>query len=78
MVRAADVKALSGCSIWIRYDDGSKGEVDLSDLTGRGVLGAWKDRTFFESVCLGSHSAIEWGDQIDLCPDAIYMRLTGK
>lgn len=78
MARPTDVKALPGFSIWIRYDDGSKGEVDLSDLAGRGVFGAWNDRTFFESVRLGSHGAIEWGEQIDLCPDAIYMRLTGK
>lgn len=52
--------------------------MDLSDLSGRGVFNAWKDRSFFESVRLGSHGAIEWGGQIDLCPDAIYMRLTGK
>ena len=25
-----------------------------------------------------SHGAIEWGSEIDICPDAMYLRLTGK
>lgn len=37
-----------------------------------------QDPAFFDSVHLGPHGAIEWGASIDLCPDAVYMRLTGK
>lgn len=33
---------------------------------------------FFNAVRLGSHGAIEWGADIDICPDAMYLRLTGK
>ena len=78
MARAIDVKALSNYRLWLRYDDGAEGEVDLSDLAGRGVFAAWNDATFFDSVRVGPHGAIEWGSDIDLCPDAMYMRLTGK
>jgi hypothetical protein len=42
------------------------------------VFEAWNDRNFFEGVRLGSHGAIEWGTDIDICPDAMYLRLTGK
>jgi len=56
----------------------SKGIVDLSDLAGRGVFKAWNDAAFFESVRIGSHGAIEWGPDLDACPDAMYMRLTGQ
>jgi len=45
---------------------------------GRGVFEAWNDRTFFEAVRLGSHGATGWGADIDICPDAIYLQLTGK
>jgi hypothetical protein len=55
-----------------------EGEVDLSDLAGRGVLTRWTHADVFRSVRIGSHGAIEWGADIDLCPDALYMRLTGK
>ena len=78
MARPIEVKAVPNFRIWLRYDDGIAGEVDLSDLAGRGVFKAWNDATFFNSVRLGSHGAIEWGSDLDICPDAMYLRLTGK
>ena len=76
--RPVEVKPLENFRIWLRYDDGTEGEVDLSDVAGRGVFEAWNDRAFFEAVQLGSHGAIEWGTDIDICPDAMYLRLRGK
>ena len=78
MVRPTSVKALPNFRIWLRYNDGVEGEVDLSDLAGRGVFAAWNDAAFFESVRLGPHGAIEWSPDIDICPDSMYLRLTGK
>jgi hypothetical protein len=78
MARPIEVKALANFRIWLRYDDRTEGEVDLSDLAGRGVFKAWDDTAFFNSVRLSSHGAIEWGSDIDICPDAMYLRLTGK
>lgn len=78
MPTPVEVKALANYRLWLRYDDGAEGDIDLSDLAGRGVFSAWNDATFYESVRVGSHGAIEWGSNIDLCPDAMYMRLTGK
>ena len=78
MVRPVSVKALPNFRIWLQYSDGVEGEVDLSDLAGRGVFAAWNDVAFFNSVRLGSHGAIEWGPELDICPDSMYLRLTGK
>lgn len=78
MPRPIEVKALPKHRLWLRYDDGVEGEVDLSNLAGRGVFEAWDDPAFFASVRLGPHGEIQWGDTIDLCPDATYIRLTGK
>ncbi len=60
MARPIEVKALPAFRIWLRNDDGTAGEVDLSDLAGRGVFQAWNDLTFFNSVRLAAHGAIEW------------------
>ena len=78
MPKPLEVKALAQYRIWLRYDDGTQGEVDLSDVAGRGVFHAWTDAAVFRSVRLGSHGAIEWSPDLDLCPDAMYLRLTGK
>ena len=78
MFKIAEVKALSGYRLWLRFTDGVEGEVDLSDLAGRGVFEAWNDRRFFEEVHIDDSGALAWGKQLDLCPDALYLRLTGK
>lgn len=78
MPRPTVVRALSGWRLWLRYDDGSEGTADLSDLAGRGVFKAWDDESFFRDAHIGSHGAVEWGSEIDLCSDALYLRLTGK
>ena len=52
MARPVEVKALPNFRIWLRYDDGTTGDVDLSDLVGRGVFNAWPDVRFFNSVTL--------------------------
>ncbi len=72
------VETREGLRIWIRFRDGNEGEVDLSHHAGKGVFKAWDDRSFFESVHINSYGEVAWGDEIDLCPDALYMQLTGK
>ena len=37
-VRPVEVRALEPYRIWLRYDDGAEGEVDLSYLAGDGVF----------------------------------------
>jgi hypothetical protein len=78
MVRPTEVKALEGYRLWLRYSDGVEGEVDLSHLVGRGIFKAWEDKAFFEEVRIDEAGAVSWGEVIDLCPDALYLKLTGK
>lgn len=78
MPRPLELKPRPDYRLWLRYDDGTEGMVDLSGLAGRGVFEAWNRKGFFESVVLGPHGEISWSDEIDLCPDALYLQLTGK
>lgn len=77
MIRAIEAEAREGLSIWLRFSDGSAGEVDLSDLAGRSVFRAWDGVGVFEGVRVAPHGAIVWNDQIELCADALYLELTG-
>lgn len=62
----------------LRYDDGIQGIVDLSHYAGRGVFSAWLKPGVFEQVRLTERGSPEWPGEIDLCPDALYMELSGK
>ena len=62
----------------VHFTDGVQGEVDLSNLVGRGVFAAWKDRECFDKVEIGESGQLCWDDDIELCPDTIYMQVTGK
>ena len=50
--RPVEVRALEPYRIWLRYDDGVEGEVDLSHLASRRLFVAWQDPSFFSAVRL--------------------------
>ena len=78
MIRPTDVEAREGYRIWLRYSDGVAGEIDLSHLAGKGIFSAWNEPGRFEEVHIAEHRAITWNDDMELCPDTLYMQLTGK
>ena len=78
MIRPIEVEARERYRIWLRYSDGSSGEIDLSHLAGLGVFAAWDEPGRFQRVRVAPHRAIAWDADIELCPDALYMQLTGK
>lgn len=78
MFKVKEVKALLKYHLWLKYEDGAKGEVDLSALAGKGVFAAWKDSKFFGKVYIGEAGQVSWSDEIELCPDALYLQLTHK
>ena len=78
MHRISAVKVLPGYCLELLFDDMVTGTVDLSDLAGKGVFALWLDRQAFESVQIGSSGELVWDDQVDLCPDALYLKATGQ
>lgn len=78
MYKPVSVKPLPGYKLWLEYSDGKSGEVDLSHLAGKGVFAFWDKPANFEAVYIGESGEIAWSDEIDLCPDSLYMRLVGK
>ena len=67
------VKPRPNYHVWIRFDDGLEGEVDLNHLVGKGVFEAWKSVEFFNHVRVDPKSdTLTWGEDIDL--DAYVLR----
>jgi hypothetical protein len=78
MWKISKVKVLQGYRLELAFDDGVSGVVDLSNLVGKGVFVLWRDCHAFEQVQIGSFGELAWGDQIDLCPDSLYLKATRK
>ena len=71
------MKPLNDYRIWIGFENGVQGVVDLAGYVGRGVWKAWEDRSLFESVKITPYRAIGWGmdDVLDMCADWAYMQV---
>lgn len=70
-------KPLPNYHIWIRFDDGLEGEVDVSHLVGNGVFAAWNSIEFFNSVHVDPKTdTLAWDDEIDLDPYVLRERIT--
>ena len=67
---------MPGHRLELEFDDGISGTVDLSEAVGKGAL--WRDPLAFDQVRIGSSGERVWADWIDLCPDALYLKVTGK
>ena len=78
MRRISKVRVLPGYRLELEFDDGVSGTVDLSEAVGKGVFTLWLDPLAFDQVRIGSSGELVWGDRIDLCPDALYLKVTGK
>jgi Protein of unknown function (DUF2442) len=76
--RITAVKPLDGFRLWLRFSDGLEGVADLSDLAGCGVFSAWNTPGLFASVTVTEYGAVAWSNEIDLCPDTLYLRITDK
>ena len=78
MRKLTEAKAEDGFRVALRFDDGTRGVADLSDLAGRGVFAAWSMPSQFESLAIGTAGELTWTCGVDLCADALYLRVTGK
>ena len=74
MRRVTDVRALPLFRIWVRFEDGVEGEVDLSDMAGIDVFAQWETPGVFERVFVDPETwTVAWPGGLDLAPDALYV-----
>lgn len=65
--------------LYLEYDDGVKWNLNLSHLVGKWVFSCFSDYNFFEKAHVDPETwAIAWNNELDICPDSAYMRISGK
>jgi len=76
MLDVIEARHVSGYTLWIRFEDGTQGEVDLSaELYGE-VFEPLRDETYFRSFHVNPETGtIEWPDRADFAPEFLYEKL---
>ena len=79
MVDIVEVRPLEGYRLYLRFEDGVEGSVDISNLVqSGGVFEPLKERGFFEQVRVDPDwGTIGWPGEIDLDRDVLYSQVTG-
>ncbi len=74
------VKPLKDFHLYLEFEDGAKGEVDIHKLIKfRGVFEPLKDEAFFAKVAVNPEwGTIFWPNGADLDPDVLYSVVTGE
>ena len=78
MKHITKVEVFKDYKLSLEFADGVTGIADVSTLVGKGVFSLWNNYVEFNKVQIGPSGKLVWGDQIDLCLDALYMKITGQ
>ena len=78
MLRVIEVKAEENYKLYLKYNDGVAGYVDLTNMVGLGVFEKFRDETYFKNVKIGSFGEPCWNDELDIGPTRAYLDITGK
>lgn len=75
-----EVRALPDRQLWLRFQDGASGEVDVRKLvTFDGVFAPLADEHFFRSVRVNEETrTVHWPNDADLDSDVLYALVTGR
>lgn len=79
MVSVQQAKYAGQYKVWLKFNDGKEGEVDLADILERYPAAApLVDENVFSAFYLDEWPTLAWSCGFDLSPEFLYERLTGK
>ena len=72
-VRVLDARYLHGYRVWLRFDDGLEGEINLSDVLWGPVFEPLKDPAYFANFTVDW--TLTWPNGADIAPESLYARV---
>ena len=80
MVQIVEVQLRGGHRLFLRFDDGAQGEIDIAEVIPfAGVFERLKDPGEFAKVRVDPDwGTICWPGDLDLAPEPLYERITGR
>lgn len=73
--RVVTVKPEAPYQLYIEFDDGVSGIIDISETLKGSVFEPLKNPDFFSQVSLDDWGAPCWPNGVDLAPDALYEKI---
>ncbi len=76
-MKLLNVQYQDGYTLKVHFEDGTKGEIDLTELVQMGVFIPLKDVALFKNVYSTGYS-IAWSDNLEIDALNVYFQLTNK
>ena len=71
-----DARYVAGYTVWIRFEDGTTGEVDLSNALIGPLFESLQDRNYFKRLFVNPDTGtIEWPNGADFAPEFLREKL---
>ena len=64
--------------LYLLFEDGVERVVELKKWKGKGVFEYWNDELNFKKFKVTQDKKLEWNENIDMDPDAFYLKLINK
>ena len=78
MKKITAIKVLENFRVRLHFNDGVEGEVDFSSKPRTGVFAFWSSYENFRKARIGDSGELLWNDQLDFCPDSLWLQVTGE
>jgi hypothetical protein len=73
MVDVVEARYVGGYTVWLRFEDGTEGEIDLSSELHGPIFEALKGLAFFAQLRVNCDTGtIEWPNGADFAPEFLY------
>ncbi|HYU25942.1 MAG TPA: DUF2442 domain-containing protein [Thermoanaerobaculia bacterium] len=69
-----EAKYLRDFTIWVKFEDGSQGEIDLASELWGPVFEPLKDPATFRNFEVAEYGTVAWPNGADLAPEFLYER----
>jgi len=76
MLDVIEARYVNGYTLWLRFEDGTEGEVDLSEELYGDVFEPLRDEAYFKRLHVNPETGtVEWPNKADFAPEFLYERV---
>jgi Protein of unknown function (DUF2442) len=69
-----EAKHVRDFTIWVRFEDGTSGEIDLASELWGPVFEPLKDVEYFRNFEVAEYGTVAWPNGADIAPEFLYER----